>query len=67
MQQEIQLEQYNVKRRAEVEGEEQRNCETQLEETRGILSLHWAAYAKNVRILEETENVGIRRTSFKLN
>ncbi|XP_076668249.1 dynein axonemal intermediate chain 7 isoform X2 [Andrena cerasifolii] len=56
MQQEIQLEQYNVKRRAEVEGEQQGNRETQLGETREILSLHWAAYAKNVRILEETEN-----------
>lgn len=59
MQEEIRLEQYNEKRKAELEAEEETIRQSQLEQTCFVLSRHWTAYMNNILNMEEEENVGI--------
>ncbi|XP_076178023.1 dynein axonemal intermediate chain 7 isoform X2 [Ptiloglossa arizonensis] len=56
MQEQIRLEQYSQKQKAELEALEATNREAQLRGTQEILSEHWAAYTTNARVLEEEEN-----------
>ncbi|XP_076630391.1 dynein axonemal intermediate chain 7 [Colletes latitarsis] len=56
MQEEVRLEQYYEKQKAELETLEAANRENQLKKTREVLDQHWSAYTKNARILEEAEN-----------
>lgn len=58
MQEEIRLEQYDKKRRTEMEAEEATIRQRQLKQTRVILSRHWTAYANNILNLKQEENVG---------
>lgn len=58
MQEEIRLEQYDKKRRIEMEAEEAMIRQRQLKQTRVILSRHWTAYANNILNLKQEENVG---------
>lgn len=58
LQEEIRLEQYNEKRKAEMEAEEAANRQTQLKQTHAVLSRHWAAFTENMLQLEQEENVG---------
>ncbi|KOC68038.1 Cancer susceptibility candidate protein 1 like protein [Habropoda laboriosa] len=55
MQEDIRLERYNEKRKAELEAQEAANRQKQLGETRDVLSRHWSAYAGNVSNLEKEE------------
>ncbi|XP_068974362.1 dynein axonemal intermediate chain 7 homolog isoform X1 [Bombus flavifrons] len=56
MQEEIRLEQYDKKRRTEMEAEEATIRQRQLKQTRDILSRHWTAYANNILNLKQEEN-----------
>ncbi|XP_033199177.2 dynein axonemal intermediate chain 7 [Bombus vancouverensis nearcticus] len=56
MQEEIRLEQYDTKRRTEMEAEEATIRQRQLKQTRVILSRHWTAYANNILNLKQEEN-----------
>ncbi|XP_050584489.1 dynein axonemal intermediate chain 7 homolog isoform X1 [Bombus affinis] len=56
MQEEIRLEQYDKKRRIEMEAEEAMIRQRQLKQTRVILSRHWTAYANNILNLKQEEN-----------
>ncbi|XP_003492530.2 protein CASC1 isoform X1 [Bombus impatiens] len=56
MQEEIRLEQYDKKRRTEMEAEEATIRQRQLKQTRVILSRHWTAYANNILNLKQEEN-----------
>ncbi|KAK1136443.1 hypothetical protein K0M31_000995 [Melipona bicolor] len=56
LQEEIRLEQYNEKRKAEIETEEEANRQRQLKQTHAVLSRHWTALAENMLQLEQEEN-----------
>ncbi|XP_033313208.1 axonemal 84 kDa protein-like isoform X2 [Bombus bifarius] len=56
LQEEIRLEQYDTKRRTEMEAEEATIRQRQLKQTRVILSRHWTAYANNILNLKQEEN-----------
>ncbi|OAD52157.1 Axonemal 84 kDa protein [Eufriesea mexicana] len=56
MQNEIRLEQYNEKRKAELEVEEAAIRQSQLKQTYFVLTRHWTAYTKNILNLEQEEN-----------
>ena len=58
MQEEIRLEQYDKKRKTEMEAEEATIRQRQLKQTSVILSRHWTAYANNILTLKQEENVG---------
>ncbi|XP_043528428.1 dynein axonemal intermediate chain 7-like isoform X1 [Frieseomelitta varia] len=56
LQEEIRLEQYNEKRKAEMEAEEAANRQRQLKQTHAVLSQHWTAFTENMLQLEQEEN-----------
>ncbi|XP_060821934.1 dynein axonemal intermediate chain 7 homolog isoform X3 [Bombus pascuorum] len=56
MQEEIRLEQYDKKRKTEMEAEEATIRQRQLKQTSVILSRHWTAYANNILTLKQEEN-----------
>ncbi|XP_071861726.1 dynein axonemal intermediate chain 7 isoform X2 [Bombus fervidus] len=56
MQEEIRLEQYDKKRKMEMEAEEATIRQTQLKQTSVILSRHWTEYANNILNLKQEEN-----------
>ncbi|XP_043585446.1 dynein axonemal intermediate chain 7 homolog isoform X2 [Bombus pyrosoma] len=56
MQEEIRSEQYDKKRRMEMEAEEATIRQRQLKQTCVILSRHWTAYANNILNLKQEEN-----------